>query len=1095
MEAEYQRLLDLYRHHPELYEAEKLQRMYPSLEDSKFIPKLIAKTEFGRYVSSFPKVTKDYNALSSSLCSTTNFRLTPNQNFVSNFLSPYTPYKGLLLFHGVGVGKTSSAISIAEKHYDMTKKRVLVILSGNIKDNFKKQIFDIHKYDMQTGQANLATGSKYPDMIFDKELMNKDMLEAKINRLINERYQFIGYKQLAVLLKKIEDRVHKIERNESRWEARYNEKVKEVFSNRLIIVDEAHNLRMPSESGKKQISAALLSVLQMVDNTKLLLMTATPMFNDAKEIIWLLNLLLTNDKKPNLKMSSIFDKSGNLSETGKKKLQKLAANYISYMRGENPFSFPFRLYPSLSKDPQIIHKFPSRDARKQRISTPIKHLEIVGSVMSDYQRERYNSIKNHSKSVDSDDEEVEADAIKEQEDDENQEEDNDMQNAIQVSNVAYPSLVGQKGFFECFDREDKKGFKYRTKNPNQQIFAYENLDTHAPKIKTILDRIINSKGIVFVYSQYYYSGIYPLCIALEHIGFKKYNAQNVVEGAKITSKIPQGQKAPSYIVLSRDKYMSPNNDAEIAMAKSLENKDGSIIKVVIVSRIGTEGIDFKNIREVHLMEPWYNLNRIEQIIGRAVRTCSHVQLPKEERNVTVYLHANQYDEKNTEESVDLKMYRISEEKQIKIGVIEKAIKEAAMDCSLNSDVLVMSKDKINTQFDIITSQGKLVKNYKVGDEDGSFLCGFQKCEVKCLVPSSPKSSDSSTFDTIFISNEIDLYKRYIASLYRGTNKAYTFDEIYHILLEDYKSIERDILQYALEDMVENKVTFENFRNKSSGYLIFRGYKYIFHDSSDLRASMREREGYKERPSKIDLSILAKHLTQQQPQELPTVQKEDVPSATIFERIGATIEHLLTDVDTSKKYIIDSVVDRLNETDTMALVKTLMSTKLDTLDPLAKSIAASLLSTGAFVTDSETKTIQFFFNRFTGTVYNKKMSQMGPIEIAKSRDAYDALMKKVVTVKELPPSVKGFVESRKGESKFKIKDNPDTAGYVCVQTSSLTYEDLLTRNNMKTDKDKSGRKYAKKTLCDMYELQLREKGAFARPWLIMPSVASSATVKN
>jgi len=1056
MEAEYQRLLDLFIHHPKKYEDEKLQRMYPSLEDPNFVQKIIAKKEFGRYISKLAR--ENYDTISKTMCQLGDFRLTPNQNFVSNFLSPHTPYNGLLLFHGVGVGKTSSAISIAEKHFDMYRKRVLVILSGNIKDNFKKQIFDIHKYDMQTGKAFLSTGTKYPDMIFDKELMNKEMLENKINRLINERYQFIGYKQLAVILKKIEERIEKIERNENKREARYNDKVKELFSNRLIVIDEAHNLRMPSETGKKQISTALLSVLQIVENTKLLLMTATPMFNDAKEIIWLLNLLLTNDKKPNLKIPSIFDKSGNLSTTGKKKLQKIAANYISYMRGENPYSFPFRIFPSINKDSAVI-KTPT-----------IKHLELVGSVMSPYQRDRYDATKLNN--LDSDEEQEEEFDVLEEED--------DMQNAIQVSNVAYPNFTGQKGFDECFERVDKKGFKYASEYQQKQIFAYDNLHIYAPKIKTIIDRIVKSKGIVFVYSQYYYSGIFPLCIALEQIGFKKYNSsQNVIEGAKVTPKHTTS-KPPSYIVISRDRFLSPNNDAEIAMAKSLENADGSIIKVVIVSRIGTEGIDFKNIREVHLLEPWYNLNRIEQIVGRAVRTCSHVTLPKEERNVTIYLHANQYDAKNSEESVDLRMYRISENKQLKIADIERTLKEASMDCPLNHEVLTLTKDKLNTKFDIRTSQGHLVKNYSIGDQEGSFLCGFGPCSLKCLVPPLPANQsppNASTFDLVFVSDEIDLYKRYVATLFKGPNIMYTFEEIYTFLKDDYNIIEKDILEYTLDDLVINKHPIEN------GYLILRGDKYILHNSSDMRASLKEREGIKYRPNKLDLAALSKHVSEKD-NASPSVNQKKKPTVSPTDLISTLIEGIekrkaaLT-VTISMKHIVDSIVDTLNEDDTLALI-----TQLHSSPTPQKMLMSSLLSTGVFTPD-----LSYFYNRFRGVVYNtKKMAQVGPIEISKMKDTYDNIMNRIQHIKDLPTSVKGFIESRKGESKFKIKDNPETLGYVCGQTSSLTLEDLKERSGVKQDKDKGGKKYSKKTLCEIYELQLREKGVFVRPWVLHPSVA-------
>lgn len=95
------------------------------------------------------------------------------------------------------------------------------------------------------------------------------------------------------------------------------------------------------------------------------------------------------------------------------------------------------------------------------------------------------------------------------------------------------------------------------------------------------------------------------------------------------------------------------------------NRDGSIIKVLLCTRRGSEGLDMKCIREVHVLEPWYNLNRVEQVVGRAVRNCSHAQLPPAQRNVTVYLHAAAVAGSDTE-SADLRAYRISLQKQLLI---------------------------------------------------------------------------------------------------------------------------------------------------------------------------------------------------------------------------------------------------------------------------------------------------------------------------------------------------------------------------------------------------------------------------------------------
>ncbi len=1045
VEHEYNRLFKLFKENPEAYEVEKKNTMYPSEGSRDFVEKLLKRKEFGRYVSPDLSVAKgSYDSKAQALCSSKDFRLTPNQSFISNFLSPYTHFNSLLLYHNVGVGKTATAISLAEKYYDVHKRRVLVILSGNIKDNFKKQIFDITKYDKSNNVSQLVTGTKYTDMVFDKEFMTDEQLEAKINKLIKERYQFIGYRELVLIIEGIEKRVAKFETNPERAQIRADEKVREYFSNRLIIIDEAHNLRMASETGEKKISTAFLKLLQKVENTKLLLMTATPMFNEAKEIIWLLNLLLTNNKKPILKTSDIFDKEGNLIEKGFKKVQKIASSYISFMRGENPYTFPFRLYPSINNDPTVIKEFPEVDVLGNKIKDGIKHLELVGSSMSKHQRAIYNQFKIGVKNDDNLDNDLGLEG------EEGASVDSDIQKAIQISNVAYPQGVGKSGFDTSISRIDKKGFKYNSNS--EQFFKYDNLSKYAPKIKTIIDKIISSKGIVFVYSQFYYSGIFPLALALEHVGFRKYSGSQLLVNGDVDMKV---NNKPSYIILSRDKFASPNNDAEIAIAKSKENADGNIIKVVIVSRIGTEGLDFKRIREVHLLEPWFNMNRIEQIIGRAVRTCSHIDLPQEERNVTIYMHANQYDKKNSEESVDLRMYRIAETKQIKIAVVERLIKESSIDCPLNKSILNMTVDKINTKLDIETSQGKKIP-YQVGDKDGSFLCGFGKCDITCKIDINKEDFgiDNTTFDPIFISDEIDLYKRYISDLYLE-KKFYTFEEIYKVLHQKYKLIDSEVLQYTLDYVVEHRVSMT-----AKGYLILRGDIYILQENTNIRSTLSERTEVSKLPSKV--SIFSKKPVVEKP---PSPKKPVISKVNddLLERIAALEE--LKQFNISEKVIIDSVVDKISEQEIKNVI-----TNFDDLD---KRIQASLLTSGAFFGSN----YEYFYNYFDNKYYNRKWELIGPIEQGKHKVVFDRFKESLWNA--LPETIKGFIESRKGEAKFKIKDNPTTSGYVCAQTSSLTIDDL--RNRLEFG-DNVGKK-TKKVLCEIYECKLRmQPGLFMRPWL-------------
>jgi chromate transporter len=96
-------------------------------------------------------------------------------------------------------------------------------------------------------------------------------------------------------------------------------------------------------------------VLGYSTGLKLTLMTATPMYNSFKEIIFLLNLLLKNDGQAELKYSDIFaDKDGTFRENGEQILGLVASRYISFMRGENPQSFPIRLFENFYRNGSIV---------------------------------------------------------------------------------------------------------------------------------------------------------------------------------------------------------------------------------------------------------------------------------------------------------------------------------------------------------------------------------------------------------------------------------------------------------------------------------------------------------------------------------------------------------------------------------------------------------------------------------------------------------------------------------------------------------------------------------------------------------------------
>ena len=64
------------------------------------------------------------------------------QNFVQKFLTPQSPYKGMLLYHSVGSGKTCTAISTATNTFDKEGYKILWVTRHTLKEDIWKNMFD-----------------------------------------------------------------------------------------------------------------------------------------------------------------------------------------------------------------------------------------------------------------------------------------------------------------------------------------------------------------------------------------------------------------------------------------------------------------------------------------------------------------------------------------------------------------------------------------------------------------------------------------------------------------------------------------------------------------------------------------------------------------------------------------------------------------------------------------------------------------------------------------------------------------------------------------------------------------------------------------
>jgi hypothetical protein len=190
-------------------------------------------------------------------------------------------------------------------------------------------------------------------------------------------------------------------------------------------------------------------------------------------------------------------------------------------------------------------------------------------------------------------------------------------------------------------------YKKSTLDNYGRIFSRDLIGKYSAKIKAILDNIVNpetgnvSEGVILIYSQYIDGGLIPMALALEEMGFTRFGQKgtkplfkerptNIVDVRTMKPSEDKTNFMPArYAMITGDTKLSPDNDFEVKGLTNDNNKYGHKVKVVLISKAGSEGIDFKFIRQVHIINPWYNMNRIEQIIGRAVRNFSHKDLPFE----------------------------------------------------------------------------------------------------------------------------------------------------------------------------------------------------------------------------------------------------------------------------------------------------------------------------------------------------------------------------------------------------------------------------------------------------------------------------------
>jgi len=242
-------------------------------------------------------------------------------------------------------------------------------------------------------------------------------------------------------------------------------------------------------------------------------------------------------------------------------------------------------------------------------------------------------------------------------------------------------------------------------------------DVYSPKFAQMYEDIRASPGSVLVYSQFrMIEGLGIFKEVLNRQGFAEINIVNNEEFGYMIDDMDifdEQYDNKRYVIFNSDRtktniLMNIFNGNSKALPKVIqeqlshinlekEQMYGKVVKAMMITQSGAEGISLKNVRRVLITEYFWNSVRIDQVIGRAVRTCSHKSLPVADQNVQVFTYLMNFTKKqlndnptlrskDKEITTDKHIYNIAKSKEGLVNSFLKMLKAASLDCVIQSDV-------------------------------------------------------------------------------------------------------------------------------------------------------------------------------------------------------------------------------------------------------------------------------------------------------------------------------------------------------------------------------------------------------------------------
>lgn len=734
------------------------------------------------------------------------------QKLVREYLLMETPYRGLLLYHGLGSGKTCSSIAVAESL--MNNKKVFILLPASLKSNYLGEIRKcgdpIYAYEQFWVEKAIRTPEEkedakkfgLSDKFLDKHkkyyttetgrdpnyrILTPDQQKGvgeQIDDLLNNRFTFINYNGISSAnVDKIlpPDQPH-------------------MFDNSVVIIDEAHNL-IKSVVNDRAIKKQLYDMIYNAKSCKVVALSGTPIINRPNEVAFLMNLLKGPIERISVPMQNVLSWDEAKMTTFFKALPdvdtiEFNASKRSVMLTRNPPNFEsvysdkqeriaVKYNKELEFNPDISewvsswkNKFETTFGGSE-IADPVKfvveQLECLPSKYEEFMplfvdglqvknpilfQRRIQGLVSYYKGADerllpkrldeestlakipmSDEqfarylevrwEEIQRESRKGRSKvDLNAEMGSFRMTSRLACNYGIPEELRVTHGDETTEDtiiEKSEVLDLMKKEPEKYL-KEEALKMYSPKMLKMLKDIkaqVGTKGKFvnqFVYSQYTsLEGLGIFGAVLEANGFQQYKLVKQPGGGWLEDP-EMKPDVPAYAMYvgdeeeTRELYRQVFNQKYSdtfpqGLKDQLEGKPHRLC-VLMASSAGAEGISLENVRNVLVMEAYWNPARIDQVIGRAMRICSHARLPKEDRTVKVQIYLTVFTKEQTTTSagnnivsirrndMSLKRYEgetpqetfmtsdeflweVAYEKNRIIKSISHLLKQAAVDCEIH----------------------------------------------------------------------------------------------------------------------------------------------------------------------------------------------------------------------------------------------------------------------------------------------------------------------------------------------------------------------------------------------------------------------------